>query len=44
MEQIRYDLQAIQKEIRRKTEEQTSIQEQLRLTDTTNQRTILVHG
>lgn len=33
MEQIRYDLQEIQKEIRRKTEEQTSIQEQLRLTD-----------
>ena len=33
MEQIRYDLSEIQKEIRRKTEEQTSIQEQLRLTD-----------
>lgn len=33
MEQIRYDLQEIQKEIRRKTEEQASIQEQLRLTD-----------
>ena len=33
MEQIRYDLFEIQKEIRRKTEEQTSIQEQLRLTD-----------
>lgn len=33
MEQIRYDLQELQKEIRRKTEEQTSIQEQLRLTD-----------
>ena len=33
MEQIRYDLSGIQKEIRRKTEEQTSIQEQLRLTD-----------
>ena len=33
MEQIRYDLQEIRKEIRRKTEEQASIQEQLRLTD-----------
>lgn len=33
MEQIRYDLFEIQKELRRKTEEQTSIQEQLRLTD-----------
>ncbi len=33
MDQIRYDLSVIQKEIRRKTEEQTSIQEQLRLTD-----------
>ena len=33
MEQIRYDLSGIQKEIRRKTEEQTSIQEQLCLTD-----------
>lgn len=33
MEQIRYDLSKIQKEILRKTEEQTSIQEQLRLTD-----------
>ncbi len=33
MEQIRYDLFEIQKEIRRKTEEQASIQEQLRLTD-----------
>ncbi len=33
MEQIRYDLFEIQKEIQRKTEEQTSIQEQLRLTD-----------
>ena len=30
---MKYDLQEIQKEIRRKTEEQTSIQEQLRLTD-----------
>lgn len=33
MEQIRYDLFEIQKELRRKMEEQTSIQEQLRLTD-----------
>ena len=33
MDQIRYDLSLIQKEIRRKTEEQTSIREQLRLTD-----------
>lgn len=33
MEQIRYDLFEIQKEIRRKTEEQSSIKEQLRLTD-----------
>ena len=33
MEQIRYDLSGIQKEIRRKSEEQMSIQEQLRLTD-----------
>ena len=33
MEQIRYDLFEIQKEIRRKTEEQSSIQEQLHLTD-----------
>ena len=33
MEQIRYDLFEIQKELRRKTKEQTSIQEQLRLTD-----------
>lgn len=33
MEQIRYDLFEIQKEIRRKTEEQNSIREQLCLTD-----------
>ena len=33
MEQIRYDLFEIQKEIRIKKEVQTSIQEQLRLTD-----------
>ena len=33
MEQIRYDLFEIQKEIRRKREELSSIQEQLRLTD-----------
>ena len=33
MEQIRYDLQQIKKEIRRKSEERSSIQEQLRLTD-----------
>ncbi len=33
MDQIRYDLSGIQKAIRRKTEEQNSIQEQLRLTD-----------
>lgn len=33
MEQIRYDIAEIQKEIKRKSEEQASIQEQLRLTD-----------